>query len=113
MNTKRSVAAFILVPGIFLTLGVVLLSAATLPDAQAQGGATDQQQTIQAVIDQRFTQTAHPQIPGAATQTAQAVLNQAMTATAAFNSTVNAQFNQLLVATAQSGLSQTYTNSTG
>ncbi len=96
--------------GILITLCFVLLSASMLPTVHALGGATDQQKTIQAIINKRFTQTAQPHGP---TQTAQARRDNALTATAAFNNTVDAQFNQLLASTAQASLPQTFTSPSG
>ena len=100
MNAKRSFVVIISLLCIVLILSVALLSASALPSVQAQGGATDQQQTIQAIVNQRFTQTAQAQQQVAMTQTIDAAFNQALTATAGFQNTVDAQFNQALTATA-------------
>ena len=67
---------------------------------------TQQQQTIDAMIHQRFTQTAQAVQQIGATQTVNAVLYQAQTATAAFQNTVDAQFNQAVAATSNANFPQ-------
>ncbi|MBN1287650.1 MAG: hypothetical protein JXB47_19770, partial [Anaerolineae bacterium] len=77
---------------------LLLAAPPTLGDAPAQIDPTAQQETINAAVEQRFTQTA------------EAMLNpteQAMTATAAFEATVDAAFNAALTATAQAQIPAT------
>ena len=124
MNSKRVFSTVISTFGIFVALAMLLLSVATGPTAQAQDEPTDPHQpTIQAIINQRFTQTAHPQTPNGKTQTAQARTNNASTATAVFNTTltstaafintVDAQFDLLVQGTAQAGLAQLHISRSG
>lgn len=65
-----------------------------------QGDPTEQQQTIEAIVNERFTQTAQAQQVFIQTQTANASTQQGPTQTAAFQQTLDASFNQALTATA-------------
>jgi len=84
---------------VLTTLLVVLLgiSRNALPIILAQD-ATSQQQTVNAVVSQRFTQTAQVQQQIAVTQTINAAFNSAVTVTAAFQNTVDSAFNGALTA---------------
>ena len=85
---------------VLITLLVVLLgiNRSAFPVILAQD-ATSQQQTINAVVNQRFTQTAQVQQQIAVTQTINAAFNSAVTATAAFQNTVDSASNRALTAT--------------
>ncbi len=61
-----------------------------------QGDPTEQQQTIEAIVNERFTQTAQAQQVFIQTQTANASTQQGPTQTAAFQQTLDASFNQAL-----------------
>ncbi len=86
------------------TLVIMVLVIGTVPIAwggvAGQADPTQQQQTIDALIQERFTQTAVVQRQIDMTQTAQAATLFAPTLTAAFEATVDAAFNQALTATA-------------
>ena len=93
----------------FLTLALIIVSALvgwSLLATPASGSgpmrqdATSQQQTIDAVVNGYFTQTAQAQQQIGVTQTIQAAFDQALTATAGFDATVQAQFGALQTATA-------------
>ena len=93
----------------FLTLTLLIVSAlaglSLLPTPASGSGLaqldpTQQQQTIDAVVNGYFTQTAQAQQQIAVTQTIQAAFDQALTATAGFQATVDAQFGAALTATA-------------
>ena len=71
-----------------------------------QANPTEQQQTIDAIIQQRFQQTAVLQQQLGATETIDAAYIQALTATAGFDATLNAAFAQALTATAAPPLTQ-------
>lgn len=103
MKPKRSFMAIILMACTLAILSIAFLGSSALSPAQAQGGATSQQQTVQAIIEQRFTQTVQQQV--ALTQTATAALAEPLTATAGFQNTVDAAFNAALTATAQASQS--------
>ena len=81
---------------------VIALWSATLSVGASlqQLNPTDQQQTIDASVQQRFQQTAQAQQQIGATQTINAAFNQALTATAAFQLTLDASFNRAMTATA-------------
>jgi WD40 repeat protein len=66
---------------------------------QDSGDATAQQLTVNAVIDQRFTQTAAAAQQATLTHTAQATPPSELTLTAEFEATVDTAFNQALTAT--------------
>lgn len=86
-----------------LILAAVLIAGTvswTFGSAPAQIDPTSQQQTIDAVVAGRFTQTAVVQQQIGMTQTVQAATVEGPTQTAAFNATVDAAFNQALTATA-------------
>ena len=96
-------------PVTFLTLALLIVSALvgwSLLATPASGSgpmrqdATSQQQTIDAVVNGYFTQTAQAQQQIGVTQTIQAAFDQALTATAGFDATVQAQFGALQTATA-------------
>ncbi len=92
MNTRRTLTA-----SLVALIGVAVLMAGalsfTLEGAGAQIDPTSEKQTIDAVVADRFTQTAAVQQP--------------VTLTAAFEATVDAAFNQALTATAQPSLKLT------
>jgi len=117
MNQKRT---------LFLALltGVVMLSLLTSVGLLASGSQrvqlnpTEQQQTIDAVVQQRIQQTAQAQQQRiqqtaqaqqqiALTRTVEAAFSRALTATAGFEATVNAQINTALTATQQAGIQAT------
>ena len=106
MNQKRT---------LFLALltGVVMLSLLTSVGLLASGSQrvqlnpTEQQQTIDAVVQQRIQQTAQAQQQIALTRTVEAAFSRALTATAGFEATVNAQINTALTATQQAGIQAT------
>ena len=81
-----------------LALGAVPLAWGS--GAARQANPTQQQQTIDALVQERFTQTAAVQQQIGMTQTAEAATLFAPTLTAAFEATVEAVFNQALTATA-------------
>lgn len=89
---------------ILLLLGTASIAFGT-PAAQLD--PTQQQQTIDAVIAERFTQTAAAEQGFAMTQTAAVATVAAPTLTAAFEQTVDAAFNQALTATAEGQLTAT------
>ena len=64
-------------------------------------------QAVQSGVNQLFTQTAQAQQQVGATQTVNAALNQALTSTAGFQSTINAEFARRLRATDAANLTQT------
>ncbi|MBI5957468.1 MAG: hypothetical protein HY866_01945 [Chloroflexi bacterium] len=95
MKSRRSLWA----GGIILLFVLLLTAAAALPGwhgVAAQIDPTSQQQTVDAIVADRFTQTAVIQQQLDLTQTVLA----GPTLTAAFNATVDASFNQALTATA-------------
>jgi hypothetical protein len=81
-----------------LALGAVPLAWGS--GAAQQADPTQQQQTIDAIVQARFTQTAAVQQQLDMTQTAEAATLFTPTLTAAFEATVEAAFNQALTATA-------------
>lgn len=90
---------------------VALLAVGAIPSAwggpAAQGDdPTAQQLTIDAVVQQRFAETATAQAQIMQTQTALAPTVSGPTLTAAFNATVDAAFNQALTATADAVMVQ-------
>ncbi|MBN1200586.1 MAG: WD40 repeat domain-containing protein [Anaerolineae bacterium] len=86
---------------LFLLLILALWSTSiALGEPGIQGDPTAQQQTIDAAVNQFFTQTAQANNQINMTQTIEAAFNQALTATAGFEGTVSAQFDQALTATA-------------
>ncbi len=89
---------------VLLLLGTASMALGT-PDAQLD--PTQQQQTIDAVIAQRFTETAAAEQSVGMTQTAQVATVAAPTLTAAFEQTVDAAFNQALTATAEAQITAT------
>jgi WD40 repeat protein len=98
--TKRPI--LILLAALILLASVVMLTG--IPSALGgpnRQDATQQQQTINAVINDRFTQTAAA--GGVATETAPP---QGPTLTAAFEQTLDAAFAQALTATAQANMVQ-------
>src|SRR5579864_7560806 len=96
MKTKRSFMAIMLMICAVAILSLAFLSASVLPSVQAQGGATSQQQTIEAIVAQRFAQTATANFQNTLTAT----YNYPVTATAAVISTLGAEFSQTLTETA-------------
>ncbi len=82
---------------VLLLLGTASMAFGT---SAAQLDPTQQQQTIDAVIAERFTQTAAAAQAVSMTQTAQVATVAAPTLTAAFEQTVDAAFNLALTATA-------------
>ncbi len=91
------------IPAFLVLASLLALGAAPLAwgsGAAQQADPTQQQQTIDAVIAERFTQTAVVQQQLGMTQTAEAATLFAPTLTAAFAATVDAAFNQALTATA-------------
>lgn len=99
---KRRTVVYVLTIVTISIIGLLslVLSASVSVGAPVQANPTDQQQTINAIINQRFTQTAQVQQQLAITQTINAAFNQALTATAAFQKTIDVGFNQALTATA-------------
>jgi Tol biopolymer transport system component len=95
MNTRKTLIASVTALIVTVVLIVGALSF-TLDGAWAQLDPTSEKQTIDAVVADRFTQTAAVQQQLAMTQQADA----GPTLTAAFDATVNAAFNQALTATA-------------
>ncbi len=90
-------------PAFLVLASVLALGAVPLAwggGAARQADPTQQQQTIDAIVQERFTQTAVVQQQIDMTQTAQAATLFAPTLTAAFEATVEAVFNQALTATA-------------
>lgn len=85
---------------------VILVAVALSTSSHVLGGPgeqedpTEQQQTIEAIVNERFTQTAQAQQSFMQTQTAAAGTQQGPTQTAAFQQTLDASFNQALTATA-------------
>lgn len=96
-RTAMTTAMALLALAALLTAGTVSIALGNPP---AQGDATQQQQTIEALIAERFTQTAAVQQSSGATLTAEAATLFAPTLTAQFEATVEAAFNQALTATA-------------
>lgn len=99
MSRRRTIG----LPALLILASVLALGA--MPFAWGNGPAaqidpTQQQQTIEAIIAERFTQTAVVQQQLGMTQTAEAATLFAPTLTAAFIATVDAAFNQALTATA-------------
>ena len=99
MSRRRTIG----LPALLILASVLALGA--VPFAWENGPAaqidpTQQQQTIDAIIAERFTQTAVVQQQLGMTQTAEAATLFAPTLTAAFVATVDAAFNQALTATA-------------
>lgn len=98
---------FALIAGVVVMLYPVAVSS-------AQIDPTSQQATIDAKIGQLFAQTAQAESLVQATQTAQTMadqVHQSMTATVAFQSTIDTAFNQALTATARAasfGLTNRY-----
>jgi len=91
------------IPAFLILLSLLALGAAPLAwgdGAARQVDLTRQQQTVDAMVHSRFTQTAEVQQQIDLTQTAQAATLFAPTLTAAFEATVDAAFNQALTATA-------------
>lgn len=80
-----------------ITLGTASIA---LGNPLLQPDATQQQQTIDAVIAERFTQTAAVEMSAGSTQTAEASQLIAPTLTAQFDATVEAAFEQAITATA-------------
>jgi hypothetical protein len=112
MINKRTVLIGV---GIVILIGVLLL---LLPVVQGgsseQDNPTEQQQTIDAVVQQRFTETAQAEQQIAMTQIAetQAAAVEPLsppTQTAAFQATIDAAFNQALQATAQAEMAAAMT----
>lgn len=89
---------------VIFTAGTVSIALGT-PLLQPE--ATQQQQTVDAVIAERFTQTAAVQQSLGATQTAEAATQFAPTLTAEFEATVDAAFNNALTATAEGYITAT------
>jgi len=85
-----------------LSFSVMAPYALSAPPFQAD--PTEQQQTIGAVVNQFFTQTAEVDQLLGATQTIEAAFNQAQTGTAAFQTAIYDSFNQALTATDQASL---------
>lgn len=99
MITRKTVTASLAALIVTAVLGLSVLSL-TLDGVGAQIDPTSEKQTIDAVVADRFTQTAAVQQQIAMTQQAQAATFQGPTLTAAFNATVDAAFNQALTSTA-------------
>lgn len=99
MSRRRTIglSALLILAGV-LALGAAPFAWDDSPAAQVD--PTQQQQTIDALIAERFTQTAVVQQQLGMTQTAEAATLFAPTLTAAFAATVDAAFNQALTATA-------------
>ncbi|PJF41056.1 MAG: hypothetical protein CUN54_02835 [Phototrophicales bacterium] len=96
MNRQQSfVIVFIL--GILLITGLLVMAVPSSVENLLQPEATQQQQTVEAAVNQFFTQTAEARGPVDITQTAEAQL----TATANIQATIEAEFNQQLTATAE------------
>jgi WD40 repeat protein len=72
--------------------------------ALSQPDPTEQQETVNAVVNSFFTQTAAVQQQLDATRTIEAAFDQAQTSTASFQSAIQDTFNQALTATAQASL---------
>ena len=105
---KRSLSMVVVaaLTGVMLVIALgVVVPASGSP--RAQGNPTEQQQTIDAIVQMRFTQTAEVEQSLALTQTMQAATVLAPTLTAAFNATVDAAFNEALTATAAAGVNAT------
>ena len=85
---------------IFLLVMVLWGATLSIGASLQQLSPTEQQQTIDALVQQRFQETAQALQQIAATQTINAAFNQALTATAAFQLTLDASFNRAMTATA-------------
>ena len=86
---------------LFVLAAVALWSSSLVVGSpNQQASSTEQQQTIDAIVQQRFQQTAQAQQLTGATQTIDAAFNLALTSTAAFQATLDAGFNRALTATA-------------
>ena len=103
-RTKLSTALAVLALAGLLIVGTAPIAFGGLA---GQTDPTAEQQTINAIVEQRFTQTAAAQQQVGLTQTAEAAVVSGPTLTAAFNATVDAAFNQVLTATAQASVAQT------
>ena len=99
MNQRISTLTVVAIVAI-VTLLLLGTASIALGTPAAQLDPTQQQQTIDAVIAERFTQTAAAEQAISMTQTAQVATVAAPTLTAAFEQTVDAAFNQALTATA-------------
>ncbi len=104
MTKRRTWTIITVVLAAVFAAGTVSIALGNPP---AQPDPTQQQQTIDALIAERFTQTAAVQSAAGATQTAEAVTLFAPTLTAQFDATVNAAFEQALTATAASYVTAT------
>jgi WD40 repeat protein len=92
----------IILTAVLLCIAVFRLTANSLTsseDYHIQGDATEQQQTVDALINQYFVQTMEAAEQMAATQTVESAFNQAMTETQAFQATVNAGFQHAIAST--------------
>ena len=99
MNRRTTLLAGAAILAILAAI-VVSTSSNALGGPGEQGDPTEQQQTINAIVDQRFTQTAQAQQALSLTLTAAAATQQGPTQTAAFQQTLDASVNQALTATA-------------
>ncbi len=101
MNSRNALSLVLLVA---LAAGALFAAAPFALGSPAAQDATEQQATINALVNQRFTQTAEASGP-ALTATAEGALaataNADASATAGFSLTLDTAFNQALTATAQ------------
>ncbi|TVR19241.1 MAG: hypothetical protein EA396_12855, partial [Anaerolineaceae bacterium] len=96
MNKTIATLVLALVSGVMILLmSIIGLQASDL----AQPEATAQQETLEAVVRERFEQTAQAADTIAITQTVEAAFEQAVTATAAFEATVDAAIQATMIAT--------------
>ncbi len=102
MNHKRPILLTVAIGA----LGMIMLSSFVLLAADTrlnQIDPTAQQETIDAIVQQRLQQTAQAQQQIDLTRTVDAAFSRALTATAAFEVTINAQISRAQVATRQAG----------
>ncbi|MBN2306003.1 MAG: cache domain-containing protein, partial [Anaerolineae bacterium] len=93
-------AAFAALLGLLLWAAVPIALGGPAGQAVGQVDATQQQQTVEALVNQRFTATAQVQAALDLTATAHAATVIAPTLTAQFEATVDAAFNQAMTGTA-------------
>ena len=87
MSMRKSFVVGALFISLLLTFSILFLSSGPLSRILAQGGTIDQPQTIQAIVNQLFTNTAQAQQEISFTQTIDTAFNAAVTATAASENT--------------------------
>lgn len=105
----RNKAAFYRITALMLLLGLAIIPLVSISSGAPlqQLDPTQEQQTIDAVVQQRIQQTAQAQQQIALTRTVEVALNQALTATAWFESTVSAQIGAAQTSTQQAGIQAT------